>query len=1357
MPNLCARDISEKQKKQKILEKEFLKPKDEPDCAAIDSVNAVSELLVPVVFQQGSEEVPYGLLMDSGAGKGYLVWPSSRPLMWETTPCDGAVRLADGRIQRVKHEVVGNICLPNGVRHLERLRVLPNSSAPEPFILAGLELQRRMRLLIVEGARVLTHDGLCLFDADASQSSVSAAYTVANDLPGNVALPVPSVDARPASAMTVGRATPCPVEEPAVDVSTVTAPGASSSSAIQDPRTGRAAADRPWTCLRVDDSVYLLSDRGVEEIEGPLPDSGIPRDICLRDEVVPAQCSSMLSPSDVALDVDDTVVLPVEPADDTRISEVLQEIANRERLDLPFCAQGQLSLRKLAPGESRDLPDQTHQFVLRLPDVSPANDKPKASYSNVLYRKLPEPQRLRFDELVGEYQQSGWWTELPSDDPRASQATEVFMHKPASEKPRLVCDFRDFNRFFKDVSSTVPDVAHMLLLLRTTPAETVTVGDASKAFYRVALSPPLVLRAGPKLYSCCRVSFGLSMGPEVLRGTLGLLLDHWRRKLARGRGMLPLYLDDFVALCQSGSGADIPLLVSLARRCGFPVPKAKWQPAFPVSVFNRTFDSAVGADGRTVVSTTCPDKREELLSLVAAVRARPSKRLCFELGGRVGYCPLKSHPYHQLASDVLRSIAGKSKKWDGPLDCLEADGSLPVVLEHTLQWIESLVGDPPCRHSFRQPVGPDDPLRLVVTTDASLFGYGWTVMTDEPEPQVLARTAKAWSRTEHCYHANRQEGLALLEAMRWVARFLQFRLDCSYGSPPCQPRVQFLSDSRSAIAWANGRPPSGQTALEFRMLTRLAEALCEEVKALTPLCSAVEVCHIAGVANYEADALSRALYRLVGSKTLGSLLRRDASGDVHRVIEESNHHVIERLAADCASWNELLYRFSYTAMAFDSMVSGRASSSVSTVHRLVGSLQQLMTEKQRSRYVRLDDGLYYYSWCDHTGAQKTRPVLPAQAERTRQLHMRHYHRLNGHRGSRFDVAYVFENAEVFVEGSLNAARHAIRTCLKCAVMKARVAQPTAPAVFERRYDVPPYSRIAVDVTYCGRKTPVFSALCLDTSCVFFYAVKDGSLPSVLMALRVLAARYSVSFIDILADNAPVFGPKLVSTLRGEGHPELAEIRHTPVRGSTANPVERLHEELWRMVKGRGLLKLLTASGELNQNLELAAAVINHRPLAMHVDAASQQRYVITPARLAFGSAHGPCGERIAAFRRQFYQRYFLLFKRRHNPVARRMRLSVGSYVLVATTASKGDLGYKIAQVVAVEKGFLMVRSGATTTKVVTTAIAPLDQYFYGEPGATAAPTSGSSPGDRVVNSRSIAESEVSSASERIEEASTGSV
>ena len=585
-----------------------------------DHVSVISEIKFPALVMQGTVSECYDLVVDTGAGSGYLIWPQHRACTWKTVKCCMTVRVADGSLVQISKKISCEIRIGQRIFTVW-LYVLP-STVEVPYVLCGRALIELFDLVIQGCSRVVTREGVCLFgDSD----EVYAASSLPCDSPNVPCLFDDSDEVYAASSV------PCDSPNTTVHLPWCSSPLPTSSEECfcvlpplepvieENPSELDLSAVAPTTDSNLECASVCnlpLSAPDIESFQEPASSApAVHEDHVLSCSLpVDSHCvSSMIRPTEVSESESASVVMPPHASALPVISNLLNDLCSKGRVPLVYCPTGFLSLRALDPGGPRDLPDQTHQFVLELPENKPS---PSGGYSAILYRKLLEDQRTQFDALVQEYIDAGWWEPLPPDDSRSIHATDVFMHKPGTPKARLVCDFRKFNSLFRDVSSVMPLLDHLLLLVRTEPVDNVCVGDCSKAFYRVRLDPPLPLRAGLNTYLCNRVSFGLSMGPEALRSSLGSLFKLWCQMLAKGDGFLPLFVDDFVFM---GSGKhfshDLSSFVTLLRRCGFAISKSKWQPSFPLTLFNRRLERS-----SSTVSTCCPDQRERSEKLLQRMR-----------------------------------------------------------------------------------------------------------------------------------------------------------------------------------------------------------------------------------------------------------------------------------------------------------------------------------------------------------------------------------------------------------------------------------------------------------------------------------------------------------------------------------------------------------------------------------------------------------------------------------------------------------------------------------------------------------------------------------------------------------------
>ena len=1324
-----------------------------------DRVSMMSELRFAGRLRQGETAQLIDVIIDTGAGFGYFLLPKNHlhSNTWTFQQCAHTVKLANGSVCPIEHQLSGSLSV-GGVDHSVCLRVLPTSDST-PSILAGRELIEQFRLSLRGSSEVWSKEGVLLFPGPSATSPIREVPDIEQ---GPTELPLPQGDlnqtnnamessiARTAHAFAVSEdrqpempgLIPCSL--PLRDSDVVSMPRMPAQESIATAPSHKPVQSMPvnkqWTTIAVDDSVFVL----MESVEGPSVSLLTRSEAHATEESLPSNCSSIVHPHDSVME-GDAVEAPVTQEEDIQmVHSILSSIVEQKERDLLYCSDAKLELIELPPNAPRDLWDQTHMFRLRLPATL---RKPSSgSYSHVLYKKLKEEHQKQFDQLTQQYIDAGWWEEVDPNDPRASHPTDVFLHKPGTEGGRLVCDYRAFNKLFKDVSSSAPLIEHILFMLRTETFPHVFIGDCSKAFYRIAIEPALPLRAGPKVYICSRVSFGLTMGPESLRCSLGLLMDSWRQAMRRRneKGILSLFVDDFQLLAENNL---LPSLILLLRKCGFSVSKRKAQFSYPLKVFGSIIDREK-KDGDWEISATAAPL-EGVSELLVDLRRKPTKRIAFALGGKISYDPMRVRPKLKVLGDMLRSIFGSLKfSWDTPVSFDRSDDKLVASI---LDAIEELVGlysstsVDPDRSSIRTSATVN---RFRISCDASIYGYGFAIKINET---VATQTASLWKRHQQSYHSNRLEGLALLRALRTICGYLEFKSSISFQTQDSSKlEIDVFTDSKSALSWANGRPPTNfKDSVEYRMLVRLQSGLTAELAALKGLAKA-SIAHIAGESNTEADDLSRlsALFpsfrkrffrnetdpiNMLDDAKLNPVLKLSDITDFDPVLKLSDttdfystaSNWIERIASECFDFDQFLVRFSTICKSFDALRKQPVVSDSDIIKRLAQSVQvSTLDSKQRSIYVLREDGLYYHEYTDYNGALISRPVLPRAYPLVARLLARTFHR-RGHRGVNFDVTALLTRCPMFVEGSLRVCKAIHRQCLICAMMRTPKVLSVPASTFPRRFDLPPFSRSAMDILHITKRDIILSAMCVDTGVIALIKTVDLSMDSIVGSIQVLAARYCVSFKRILWDNFPTFASsKVISRLRLAGHPDL-EIVHTPVAGSQQNPVERAHRECWQIIRARGFVKILKKNPESQNCLDLISSVINQRPLVR-----SSEETVLTPAILAFGSCHGVDGSIIQSIRSYFYRECFLLRRRRHNPHQRREMLSVGCFVLIhKSNPLKEELPYKVGRLIEYYAGTAIVRSAGKNLRVPVTSLCPLDEFFNAD-------ASGDSSGGRVVNNSS---------------------
>ena len=1278
-----------------------------------DRIFVMSELKFPALLSQGRHAEVMDVIVDTGAGQGYLLLPKTSKPQWSLDSCNYSVRLADGSVSHINHSLTATLRV-DSTDYQVVLRVLP-SRDKTASILAGRGLIQTLGLNL-RGASVWSANNRLLCPSDCESAPIDApvptttptctdtasasAVPDCQQVDRSPAMPMktcPDIasasvvsDCRQAAMPSANIAETCSDTNNAFSVSECTQVNlpAVTDPAVANPvvmpschsrARSKSSLEKHWTTVVVDDSVFAMkeTDEGPLVVESPTTD--------VEPMKLLNKCSGMCLPE--AENAEESVIFESSEDDYNLATLILSEIADQKERQLLYCPSAQLELIPLSPNAKRDLPDQTHQFILRLPlpDSAPVSSAHR-SYSRILYEKLKLEHRKQFDALTQQYVDAGWWVEVDSRDPRATSATDVFLHKAGSDKGRLVCDFRQFNKLFRDVSSSVPLIEHILLLMRTESFKHVFIGDCSKAFYRVKLSPPLPLQAGKRTFLCNRVSFGLSMGPETLRESLGFLLDSWKAHMScrNKSGHLSLFIDDFQLLSEDDLKAS---LIHLLRRCGFAVSRKKAQMDYPISVFGCSIDKA-----NECISAS-PPAFEQIKEIIDEFRLKPTKRLAFALGGKISYDPMRTHSKLKVLGDILRSVIGSYKiSWDTVIHyaCPE-DKKLVDSLLSAIQELVSLPGEP---SKISGKVSD-----IALFTDASIYGYGNVIDIND---SLKLQIGGVWRKSQSSYHANRLEGLSLLRGMRYLAEFLRFKAATCFSAETLKPTIAIRTDSKTVLAWIGGRPPTDvMNSLEYRMLTRLQKALYSEAIELK-LYGTVRISHISGSKNIDADTLSRiaADFRSFRSKKKPDPVCAIEDDSDFPDLSTNLPDFLELMAADCYDFPQFIERFRSICLAFDTLCN-RFGNDRDPILRLVQILQRSL--HANTQYIQ-QDGIFFHEFTDVTGARIKRPVLPSHFPRICELLIRTYHRQNGHRGSNYDVSFVLTRSPFFVEKSLRTCQRVISKCLICAMHRTRPVVCEPAHTVPRDFTLPPFTRLSVDILHITKRDLVLTAMCIDTGLLCLIHATDLTIGSISAALKILACRYCVNLKYIHWDNAPTFvSAKMKNDLLLSGHPDI-EFSFTPPGGSKQNPIERCHREVWSIIRSRGFVKKLRNVQEWKSRLEEIACVINQRPLCRTDD-----DRILTPCSLAFGSSYGLDGSRVQAVREYFYTQCFLIRRRRHNPHQRRAQLVTGAFVLVhKPNPTKDELPYQVGRLIENAAGVAIVRMGGKNVRVPVTSIAPLE-------------------------------------------------
>ena len=1231
---------------------------------------------------QGDFLAQYLSVLDTGAGRGYLILPSSsiEHFKLNLSPIRCVVNMANGRPVIIKHQFDGELEIANQRRNVQ-LRVLL-SETEEPYLLFGRDLIESFGL-VTHGARRIMMGKTCIFNSE---------------------------------------------------------------------------RDGLHVIRELEENHDTLSSPGVVTLEPPDPP-------------------------------DDSVQLPLSEKDIIECDRLIAKLAEETPTPLSYCPGVRMTLRTLEDKESKDTPLQKYCFEINAPIVPPTGTN--RLYAKSCYYRLSLPHRLEFDKLVEDYVLKGWWTPAGRQECQSlyGHAANVF-GVVQSDKLRLVADFRPLNVFYP-ASTVLPSIPYSILTLGLGGQSGLVIGDCRSAFLRVRLKRGYWLHCGDRDFISCRMSFGLSFGPEGLRRSVGQL---WQliRALSSDRGVGSLFVDDWFLSMVTGivmrSSARFLRLLAVT---GFDCAAKKFQIVKPGETA-RLFHCDIRVHRDSTQVDCCRKKR--ILNTKQLIRKGSwNKSEIFEIAGSLGYDPTGTHAQERLVADLLRALVGgtfSTCDWKSTLDLDRLDMTDRKLFHSLLNWANEF--DSTCDHHIPLDRG-DHRMQFLLQVDASLLGRGdclrfrsgnsgaWTT--------ILASCA-AWGRKESAYSINRLEGISLCIAMRKTATFLtQFR-DSEIGRHHISLFVQ--TDNSSALKWATKGPDpaSAKSAVEWRSICRLSEGLEQEVQVLHELTDSFEMSHIPGDGNIIADSLSRLLQRPVDDcgLSVGELFRRRYVKEVEQVqvVKEAELPLSERIASvsdnlmDAITlFTKVRYIFRHKGGGFDRK-SSSLSSSLETQHQLIiknrnrnrpdGSrtditvdnhiscgistesdtppqlvpiddpppvfeigtddeiaffrnAQLIANEKCKNACIIDTDGTLRFVFSRYDGTKGSLIAISSTTPHVQRLVFKHYHLLNAHRGRRHtlgDISQLF-----YLQNANRIARRFISNCLLCAKKNsASFIDPVLPVTTKQRLiHLPLFTRCAIDHLYL--RPTCLSIICLDTQFFQLIPVKSLTTADTIKALSSIAHRYCVKFKTIVCDRySGLKSPELRRQLHSLGHD--CEIELVPPGASQLNPVERPHLSVWsilRCIRNRGFVKRLNQSEvrdmdtviDSSQWLDEISYIINTRPIG-YDDSSS----IVTPAALAFGPPHGShdpnIQNRLREVREYFYNYCFDDLRRRFSSKKARTNLvQVGRLVLVRIKQSfKGEFPVQLARIVSIDGAKITVKSAKKIFEVSSTQVVPLGKYF--QPG-----------------------------------------
>ncbi|EER04452.1 gag/pol/env polyprotein, putative, partial [Perkinsus marinus ATCC 50983] len=206
-----------------------------------------------------------------------------------------------------------------------------------------------------------------------------------------------------------------------------------------------------------------------------------------------------------------------------------------------------------------------------------------------------------------------------------------------------------------------------------------------------------------------------------------------------------------------------------------------------------------------------------------------------------------SHALLAFFGDALRIIGGRSPlDWDSTISLTDAENS---AVSSCCDLIADLLQGS-CHHD---PVYSEE-LQFNITSDASQFGYGWSI-TENNSPQFGYQRARLWKRSELHWHINRRELYALCDSATFMLDIVDSVLK---SGKKCS--ILFNVDSQTTARWVATNKSSCRT-LEKHAVARLIGIFSEITHHWRDIGVTYKVELIRGHDNMVSDMLSRLAQR----------------------------------------------------------------------------------------------------------------------------------------------------------------------------------------------------------------------------------------------------------------------------------------------------------------------------------------------------------------------------------------------------------------------------------------------------------------------------------------------------------------
>ena len=948
---------------------------------------------------------------------------------------------------------------------------------------------------------------------------------------------------------------------------------------------------------------------------------------------------------------------------------LLLELSQLPPQPLP-CCPGRVALKSTNQAEVLDTEAQRFAFCISVDHwkIDRTEYRNHNLYSTAMFRKLEHSDRERFCAQVDEYVKYKWWTPASRE--------EVVHHGPPAcvfavrqkKKLRLVIDFRARNKFFPSTAQKSP-ISFALSVLRTLPVGSIFVADAASAFYRVHADTPAWIHCGELGdFLSHRVSFGMSYGPEALDNSLGVVWKLFNLVAHSGTGVR--YVDDVWYHSQNSEDliADLNSFLFLMDRCGFGVDPSKLQLLSPQSGEVSLFGMRIKYKDHRALSVNCCREKLRTFDLKSLI-ANPTKSGIFEICGILSYDPLRVHLEEKLLSDLLRSVVGCYGDWHGPLDLHEFSEIDKKLYQGILFRIGEIISaSDHCVHCFDLPERADDKQSIRLLTDASHSGGGFLIQIDlnKASPNAVWTTiyADAWwhKRAELRSHSNRWEAACLFRGLRSLSKFLEFSSQSRSASTTYRNvQLTVQTDNTSALAWAQ-KPPISE-GYEYRAVERLSEALRAELFHLKSMCSIVEVGHIAGKDNIDADNLSRCLSKFAPliqardrervsrsrkrMQVTQNMISRVSHEDTIRRTTNRNSQVAEIIngrSNPYRSWLEDAGHDSYSVsnLCFKVSVVRYALNIWYCAAKKIGAPAppKLYTAEDELAAIRLSQSnmagcmldvanegqLHYDPSTDivylqralPTGQYQFVPYIPSCSV-LHSLILRDGHRQAKHMG----VDYTLSKVSRFgLQRPVRRALSLIQGCIHCQMKNASRRMNGPVHMVSDITNCPPFSYWAIDHVAIGNKVVALSMMCLSTGYCSFAYCADHGFKATWEAFANLLDKCPRGPSQVFSDKASVFALVLERYQQTFG----VAVEHLTTSGHAAfenGKLERLHRSGLSILGTKTHLEKLTVTQStcpltVQRLLDSCSKVLNGRPLGQVIESPQTSRFIVTPNVLVYG-------------------------------------------------------------------------------------------------------------------------------------------